>query len=69
LSWEPKAERFALVMESPDVSQHAVSMTYAGEKREEIKAPSDRLDVSIEPIGGNPVMRPNAMRYNERSAV
>jgi len=65
LSWEPKAERFALVIESPDVSQHAVAMTYAGEKREELKAPSDRLDVSLEPIGGVLVMRPNAMRYNE----
>lgn len=66
LSWEPKAERFALVIESPDLSQHAVSMTYAGEKREEIKAPSDRLDVSLDPIGGILVMRPNAMRYNEK---
>jgi len=66
LSWEPKAERFAIVLESPDVSQHAVAMTYAGEKREEIKAPSDRLDVSIEPIEGVLVIRPNAMRYNER---
>ena len=66
LSWEPKAERFALVIESPDVSQQAVSMTYAGEKREEIKPPSDRLDVSIEPIGGILVMRPNAMRYNDK---
>src|SRR5438270_9843978 len=51
LRWEPKAERFALVIESPDTSPHAVSMTYAGENRREIKAPSDRLDVSIEAIG------------------
>ncbi|HEV7573300.1 MAG TPA: hypothetical protein VGQ21_17520 [Thermoanaerobaculia bacterium] len=66
LSWEPKAERFALVLESPDVSQHAVSMTYAGEKREELVAASDHLDVSLDPIGGVLVMRPNAMRYNDR---
>jgi len=66
LSWEPQAERFALVIESPDVSQHAVAMTYAGDKREEIKAPSDRLDVSLEPVGGVLVMRPNSMRYNEK---
>jgi hypothetical protein len=66
LSWEPKAERFALVIESPDVSPHAVSMTYAGEKREEFIHPSDRLDVVVEPIGGVLVMRPNAIRYNER---
>jgi hypothetical protein len=66
LSWEPKAERFALVLESPDVSQHAVSMAYAGEKREELVAASDHLDVALDPIGGVLVMRPNAMRYNDR---
>ena len=66
LSWEPKGERFALVLESPESSQHAVSMTYAGEKREEIKAASDRLDVEIEPIGGALIMRPKSIRYNER---
>jgi hypothetical protein len=66
LSWEPKAERFALVLESPDVSPHAVSMTYAGERRQDLVVPSDRLDVVVEPIGGILVMRPSAMRYNER---
>jgi hypothetical protein len=66
LIWEPKAERFALVLESPDVSGRLVSMTYAGEKREEVIHPSDRLDVAIEPIGGILVLRPNAMRYNEK---
>ncbi|HEX3578360.1 MAG TPA: hypothetical protein VHY33_07340 [Thermoanaerobaculia bacterium] len=66
LSCEPKAERIALVVESPDTSQHVFSMTYAGEKRHEILPPSDHLDVVIEPIGGVLVMRPNAMRYNER---
>jgi hypothetical protein len=62
LSWEPKAERFALLLESPDVSPRTISMTYAGEKREEIQAPSDRLDVAIEPIGGVLVMRPTTGR-------
>jgi hypothetical protein len=41
-------------------------MTYAGEKRQEVLASSSHLDVSIEPIGGVLVMRPTAMRYNER---
>jgi len=66
LTWEPKAERFAVVLDSPDVSERLVSMTYAGEKREEVIHPSDRLDVSLDPIGGVLVMRPNAMRYNEK---
>ena len=58
--WEPKAERFALVVESPDASQHSLSMTYAGEKRQEVVRavrPSRRL---VEPIGGVLVMRPAA---------
>ena len=66
LAWEPKAERFAVVIESPDASQRLVSMTYAGEKRQEIVAPGARLDVSIEPVGGVLIMRPSAVHYNER---
>jgi len=66
LAWEPEAERFALMLESPDVSQHLVSMTYAGEQRRELVAASDWLSVSLEPIGGVLVMRPNEMRYNEK---
>src|SRR4029077_13879851 len=66
LAWEPQAVRFAVVIESPDASQRVVSMTYEGKKREDVAAPSARLDVSMEPIGGVLVMRPTAMRYNER---
>jgi hypothetical protein len=66
LAWEPQAVRFAVVIESPDASQRVLSMTYEGEKRQEVIAPSARLDVSMEPIGGVLVMRPNAMHYNER---
>jgi hypothetical protein len=66
LAWDSQAERFALVLESPDVSQHLVSMTYAGEQRQELVAASDWLSVTLEPIGGVLVMRPNEMRYNEK---
>ncbi len=66
LAWEPKAERFAVVAESPDASQRLVSMTYEGEKRQEIVPPGAHLDVSLEPVGGVLVMRPEAMHYNER---
>src|SRR3954453_14258221 len=65
LAWEPQGERFAVVIESPDASQRLISMTYEGQKRQEIVAPKSRLDVSIEPIGGILVMRPNALHYNE----
>ena len=66
MSWEPKAERFGLVLESPDASAHVVSMTYEGQKREEVIHPSGRLDVVIEPIGGVMVMRPSAIHYNDK---
>jgi hypothetical protein len=66
LAWEPDAARFALVLESPDESQHLVSMTYAGEQRQKVVAASEWLSVSLEPIGGVLVMRPNEMRYNEK---
>jgi hypothetical protein len=66
LAWDLPAARFAVVIESPDASQRLVSMTYEGEKRQELVPPSMRLDVSLEPIGGVLVMRPSAMRYNER---
>jgi hypothetical protein len=69
LAWEPQAEGYAIVIESPQASQSLQSMTYAGEKRREVIAPSARLDVSIEPIGGVLVMRPSAMHYNERLPI
>jgi hypothetical protein len=66
LVWEPDATRFALVLESPDASQHLVSMSYAGEQRQQVLTSADWLSVSLEPIGGVLVMRPNEMRYNEK---
>lgn len=69
LAWEPQAERYAVVIESPQASQSLQSMTYSGEKRREVIAASARLDVSIEPIGGALVMRPSDMHYNERLPI
>ena len=69
LAWEPKAEGYAVVVESPQASQSLVTMTYAGEKRREVIAPSSRLNVSIEPVGGVLVMRPTDMRYNEKLPI
>jgi Tol biopolymer transport system component len=66
LAWEPKGERYAVVIESLEASQQLVSMTYEGQKREQIIAPAAKIDVTIEPIAGILVMRPAAMHYNER---
>ncbi len=69
LAWEPKAERYAVVVESPQTSQSLQEMTYAGEKRREVIPPAARLDVSIEPIGGALVMRPNDLHYGEKIPI
>jgi hypothetical protein len=69
LAWEPKGERYAVVVESPEASQSVQEMTYEGEKRRDVIPPSARLDVSIEPIGGLLVMRPNDLRYGEKLPI
>ncbi|HEX3070412.1 MAG TPA: hypothetical protein VHX14_17725, partial [Thermoanaerobaculia bacterium] len=69
LAWEPKGDRYAVVVESPEASQSLQEMTYEGEKRREVIPPSVRLNVSIEPIGGLLVMRPNDLHYNEKLPV
>ena len=66
LAWDRDGERFAVVIESPDASQSLVSMTYEGQKRQVLVPPQSHLEVAIEPIGGVLIMRPSAMRYNER---
>jgi hypothetical protein len=69
LAWEPKGERYAVVVESAEASQSLQEMTYEGEKRREVIPPAARLDVSIEPIGGLLVMRPNDLHYNEKLPI
>jgi hypothetical protein len=69
LAWEPKAEEYAVVVESPQASQSLVTMTYEGTKRHEVVAPSSRVDISIEPVGGALLMRPNDLHYNEKLPV
>lgn len=69
LAWEPKGERYAVVVESPEASQSLQEMTYEGEKRREVIPPSAQLNVSIEPIGGLLVMRPNDLHYNEKLPI
>ncbi len=65
LAWEPAAERYAVVVESPEASQRVVSTKYGGEERRTIVAPAERLDVSIEPLAGALVLRPSAVHYGE----
>jgi hypothetical protein len=69
LAWEPKAEEYAVVIESPQASQSLVAMTYAGDKRRDVIPPASRLDVSMQPVGSVLVMRPTDLHYNEKLPV
>ena len=66
LAWDPPADRYAVVIESPDASPSAVSVKYDGEERRVVVPPAERLDVAGEPLAGALLLRPPAMRYNER---
>src|SRR6202521_699222 len=66
VAWEPQAERYAVVVTSPNASERVERLKYSGEGRETVVAPAVRLDAEIEPIGGAVLMRPSAIRYSER---
>ena len=69
LAWDPPAERFAVVVESAVASPRVESMKYSGEQRREVVPPAVRLDVATEPLTDGFILRPSAMRYNERLPV
>ena len=66
LAWEPAAERYSIVVETPDSSPRIESLKYNGEERKVVRTPAATLDVSLEPFAGGILLRPSAMRYNER---
>jgi hypothetical protein len=66
LGWELAAERYAVVLTSPEASERIERLEYSGEGRESVVAPAVRLDVSIEPLADALLMRPSTLRYGER---
>lgn len=66
LAWEPSAERYSVVVETPDSSPRIESLKYSGEDRKVIRTPAMTLDVSVEPFDDGVLLRPSAMRYGER---
>lgn len=66
LAWDKEAERYAVVLTSPDASDRIESMKYDGTARRTDVAPQSRLDVALEPLGGAVVMRPSVMHYGEK---
>lgn len=66
LAWDAAAERYSVVVSSPDASDRVESMKYDGTARRTEVAPSDQLDLNIEPCTGGVMLRPSLLRYNER---
>jgi hypothetical protein len=65
-AWNSRAERYAVSWESVDASDRIEEMTYEGDGRKVLTPPAMHLDVAIEPVAGALLMRPQALRYNER---
>jgi hypothetical protein len=66
VAWEPAAERYAVLLESPEASPRIDVLKYGGEERRNVLAPSVRLEVETEPLPGGLVLRPAALQYGER---
>jgi len=66
LAWDPPAERYAVIVESPDASQRVESAKYSGEDRRTLVPPAQKLDVAAEPLAGALLLRPPNLRYNEK---
>src|SRR5439155_15062974 len=61
LAWDRPAERYSVVVTSPDASERIDSMQYDGRARRTEVAPEVRLDVAEEPIDGALLLRPSVM--------
>ncbi|HJT17524.1 MAG TPA: hypothetical protein VJ853_09060, partial [Thermoanaerobaculia bacterium] len=66
LAWDKEAERYAVVLTSPDASDRIESMKYDGTARRTDVAPKTKLDVAEEPFAGALLMRPSTMHYGEK---
>ena len=66
LAWDPPAERYAVLVESPDASQRVEQTKYDGQERKTIVPAAERLDVTTEPFAGALILRPPTIRYEEK---
>lgn len=66
LAWDAPAERYSVVLTSPDASERVESVKYGGGDRTTVVPPQVRLDVAIEPVRDGILLRPTLLRYNER---
>jgi hypothetical protein len=65
-AWDVPAERYFVVLSSPDVSERVESVKYDGQAPRIEVAPEVTLNVATAPLGGALVLRPPTMRYGEK---
>jgi hypothetical protein len=65
-AWDVPAERYFVVLSSPDVSERVESVKYDGQAPRIEVAPEVTLNVATEPLGGALVLRPPTVRYGEK---
>jgi hypothetical protein len=66
LAWDEPAERYFVVLTSPDASERVESVKYDGQGQRVEVPPEVKLDVANERVGGALVLRPPAMHYGEK---
>lgn len=65
LRWDAAAERYSVVVSSPEASERIESMTYEGKARRVDTPAAARLDVVIEPLARGIVLRKPTLHYGE----
>lgn len=69
IAWEPQAERFALVIDSPGVGPRIDWIRYNGEGRESLVDARERVDCNVESVlwdgGSGVLLGPDDVRYGE----
>ena len=66
LEWDPAAERYSVVLSSPEMSERVESVKYDGQAPRIEVQPEAKLDVASQPLGGALVLRPLTMKYGEK---
>ena len=65
-AWDRPAERYFVVLSSPNASERIESVKYDGQAPHVDLAPEIKLDVASEPLGGALLLRPTNIRYTEK---
>jgi len=66
IAWDAPAERYFVVLSSPNASERIESVKYDGQAPRIEVAPEVTLDVAIGPIGNALLLRPASIRYGEK---